>query len=82
MGSHPPWYRNRAATRLQDCPIRLLRRQRGARALRGMLEKLMLEIMYEAPGRDDIEGIRITRAAVEGKAKPRFRLKPKSAEAA
>lgn len=54
----------------------------GARALRGMLEKLMLEIMYEAPGRDDIEGIRITRAAVEGKAKPRFRLKPKSAEAA
>ena len=47
-----------------------------------MLEKLLLEIMYEAPGRDDIEGIRITRAAVEGKAKPRFRLKPKSAEAA
>jgi ATP-dependent Clp protease ATP-binding subunit ClpX len=54
----------------------------GARALRGMLEKLMLDIMYEAPGRDDIEGIKITRAAVEGKSKPRFRLKPKSAEAA
>ncbi len=54
----------------------------GARALRGMLEKLMLDIMYEAPSRDDIEGVKITRAAVEGKSKPRFRLKPKSAEAA
>ncbi len=54
----------------------------GARALRGMLEKLMLDVMYEAPGRDDIEGIKITRATVEGRSKPRFRLKPKSAEAA
>ncbi|MDA7535141.1 ATP-dependent Clp protease ATP-binding subunit ClpX [Verrucomicrobia bacterium] len=54
----------------------------GARALRGMLEKLMLDVMYEAPSRDDIEGVKITRAAVEGKSKPRFRLKPKSAEAA
>ena len=54
----------------------------GARALRGMLEKLMLDIMYEAPSRDDIEGVKITRAAVEGKSKHRFRLKPQSAEAA
>jgi ATP-dependent Clp protease ATP-binding subunit ClpX len=54
----------------------------GARALRGMLEKLMLDVMYEAPGRDDIESIKITRASVEGKSKPRFRLKSKSAAAA
>jgi len=54
----------------------------GARALRGMLEKLMLDVMYEAPGRDDIESIKITRASVDGKSKPRFRLKSKNAAAA
>ncbi|MDG1890342.1 MAG: ATP-dependent Clp protease ATP-binding subunit ClpX [Verrucomicrobiota bacterium] len=54
----------------------------GARALRGMLEKLMLDVMYEAPSREDIVSIRITRASVEGKSKPRFRLKSKDAAAA
>ena len=54
----------------------------GARALRGMLEKLMLDVMYEVPGRDDVEGVKITRAAAEGRAKPRLRLKSKDAAAA
>ncbi len=54
----------------------------GARALRGMLEKLMLDVMYEVPGRDDVESVKITRAAAEGRAKPRLRLKSKDAAAA
>ena len=54
----------------------------GARALRGMLEKLMLDVMYEVPGRDDEESVKITRAAAEGRARPRLRLKSKDAAAA
>ena len=54
----------------------------GARALRGMLEKLMLEVMYEVPGRDDVESVKVTRAAAEGRTKPRLRLKSKDAAAA
>ena len=54
----------------------------GARALRGMLETLMLDVMYEVPGRDDVESVKVTRAAAEGRAKPRLRLKSKDAAAA
>ena len=39
----------------------------GARALRSLLEKLMLHIMYELPDRDDVASVTINRAVVEGK---------------
>jgi ATP-dependent Clp protease ATP-binding subunit ClpX len=42
----------------------------GARALRSMLERIMLEIMYEVPSREDIAEVTITRAVVEGKKPP------------
>ncbi len=42
----------------------------GARALRSLLEKLMLELMYDIPSRDDIDKVTINRAVVEGKAEP------------
>ena len=42
----------------------------GARALRNILEKLMLEIMYELPQRDDITEVVIDQAVVEGRKKP------------
>jgi ATP-dependent Clp protease ATP-binding subunit ClpX len=41
------------------------RRKTGARALRGILEELMLEIMYELPSRKDIHRCTITREMVE-----------------
>ncbi len=47
----------------------------GARALRAMLERIMLDIMFEAPGRDDIAEITINRAVVEGKRTPLIRKK-------
>ena len=53
----------------------------GARALRGQLERLMRELMYEIPGSDDIEAVKITLPAVQGKAKPTVRRKPKQAAA-
>jgi ATP-dependent Clp protease ATP-binding subunit ClpX len=39
----------------------------GARALRAMLERIMLDVMYEAPSRDDIADVVVNRAVVEGK---------------
>ncbi len=42
----------------------------GARALRAILEKLMLEVMYELPARDDIVEVVIDQAVVEDRKKP------------
>jgi ATP-dependent Clp protease ATP-binding subunit ClpX len=47
----------------------------GARALRALLEKLMLDMMYEIPSRDDIAEVTINRAVVEGKREPLIRKK-------
>ena len=47
----------------------------GARALRSMIEKIMLDIMYEVPSREDVVEITINRAAVEGKKTPVLRKK-------
>ena len=44
-----------------------LRKGTGARALRSLLEKLMLHVMYELPDREDVAGVTINRAVVEGK---------------
>ena len=45
----------------------------GARALRSMLERIMLDIMYDVPSRDDIADVTINRAVVEGKKPPLIR---------
>src|ERR1700760_1871572 len=47
----------------------------GARALRSMLERIMLDIMYDVPSRDDIAEVTINRAVVEGKKLPLIRKK-------
>jgi ATP-dependent Clp protease ATP-binding subunit ClpX len=47
----------------------------GARALRSMLEKIMLDIMYEVPSREDIADVTVNRAVVEGKKLPLIRKK-------
>ena len=41
-----------------------LLRKTGARGLRAILEHLMLEIMYEAPGKKELRDIRITKEIV------------------
>jgi ATP-dependent protease Clp, ATPase subunit len=41
------------------------RRKTGARALRGILEELMLDVMYELPSRKDVTRCVITREMVE-----------------
>jgi ATP-dependent Clp protease ATP-binding subunit ClpX len=47
----------------------------GARALRSLLEKIMLEVMYEVPSRDDIIHVHITQQVVTGESKPLLRHK-------
>jgi ATP-dependent Clp protease ATP-binding subunit ClpX len=41
------------------------RRKTGARALRGIVEELMLDLMYDLPGREDVPKFTITQALVE-----------------
>jgi ATP-dependent Clp protease ATP-binding subunit ClpX len=53
----------------------------GARALRGLLEKLMLEVMYDIPGNDDILSVNITSAVVREEVKPFIRRKQDQAAA-
>lgn len=47
-----------------------IRLKTGARGLRSVLENLMLDCMYDAPGRGDVIGVRVTRQSVEGKDAP------------
>ena len=47
----------------------------GARALRSMIERIMLDVMFDCPNRDDISEVTINRAVVEGKKAPLLRRK-------
>ena len=47
----------------------------GARALRSLLERLMLDVMYDLPSREDIADVTINRAVVEGRKGPLIRKK-------
>ena len=51
----------------------------GARALRSIMEGLMLDIMYNIPQDDSIKEVTITRAVVEGKRKPNVKRKSSDA---
>ena len=47
----------------------------GARALRSLLEGMMLDLMYEIPSRDDVEEVLINRPVVEGQRTPIIKRK-------
>jgi len=66
---------------LSELACQAIKKGTGARALRGILERLMLDLMYEAPGADDIASVKITRAVVRDEAKPIIRRKEKQAAA-
>ena len=54
----------------------------GARALRSIMENIMLDLMFELPDIEDIEEVTINCAAVEGKSKPKVRKSRKRKSAA
>jgi ATP-dependent Clp protease ATP-binding subunit ClpX len=47
----------------------------GARALRSMLERIMLDVMYDIPSREDVSEVTVNRGVVEGKRQPVVRRK-------
>jgi len=58
---------------LQAFAEEAVRRGTGARALRSIFERVMLDIMYDIPDRDDISTVTINRGVVEGKREPTVR---------
>lgn len=52
-----------------------LQKGTGARALRSLIERLMLDVMYDIPGRTDVESVTINRTVVEGRRPPLIRRK-------
>ena len=44
----------------------------GARALRSIMERIMLDVMYELPQAENVKKVVINRAVVEGRAKPKL----------
>lgn len=60
---------------LKEIAKKAIERKTGARGLRGILEEIMLDIMYELPSRNDIEKCIITKESVLEHAKPKLVLK-------
>ncbi|MEM9002974.1 MAG: ATP-dependent protease ATP-binding subunit ClpX [Cyanobacteria bacterium P01_F01_bin.86] len=54
------------------------RRKTGARALRGIVEELMLDVMYELPSRKDVKRCMVTREMVEKRSTAELLMHPSS----
>ncbi|MEN8663015.1 MAG: ATP-dependent Clp protease ATP-binding subunit ClpX [Lentimonas sp.] len=53
----------------------------GARALRSIMERIMLDVMYELPQTENVEEVVINRSVVEGRGKPKMKhAEPKKAK--
>ncbi|MGD1086650.1 MAG: ATP-dependent Clp protease ATP-binding subunit ClpX [Verrucomicrobiota bacterium] len=66
---------------VHELAAQAIKKGTGARALRSLLEKLMLDLMFDSPTSDDIAGVKITRPVVLGETKPLLRRKPDQAAA-
>jgi ATP-dependent Clp protease ATP-binding subunit ClpX len=55
---------------LKEIARQAISRQTGARGLRSILESLLLDTMYDLPGRSDVERVTITDEVVRGGAQP------------
>ncbi|MCS6782724.1 MAG: ATP-dependent protease ATP-binding subunit ClpX [Gloeomargarita sp. SKYBB_i_bin120] len=64
---------------LQAIAREAYRRKTGARALRSIIEELMLDVMYELPSRQDVAHCRITREMVEKRSSAAVLLHPTAA---
>jgi len=59
-----------------------VRRGTGARALRSIFEKMMLDVMFDVPSRGDIEAVTINRPVVLGERQPLIRKRRVDQDAA
>jgi ATP-dependent Clp protease ATP-binding subunit ClpX len=67
---------------LQALAEEAVRRGTGARALRSLFEKMMLDVMFDIPSRDDVEMVTINRQVVTGERPPSIRKKRSDQSAA
>jgi ATP-dependent Clp protease ATP-binding subunit ClpX len=58
---------------LHELAVQAIKKGTGARALRSLLERLMLDVMYDVPSSDDIVHVHITQPVVAGQEKPVIR---------
>ena len=61
---------------LRAVAAKAIERKTGARGLRGVLEGIMLDIMYELPTMKDVQDCVITRGVIENGVKPLLTRKP------
>jgi ATP-dependent Clp protease ATP-binding subunit ClpX len=66
---------------IKEIAAQAMKKGTGARALRGILEKLMLEQMFEIPGTPQIQSVTVTSAVVRGEAAPMIRRRQEKAAA-
>ena len=60
---------------LHELAVQAIKKGTGARALRSLLERLMLDVMYDVPGSGDIVHVHITQPVAAGLTKPLNRRK-------
>jgi len=60
---------------LRELAAQALKKGTGARALRGLIERLMLDVMYDVPESGNIVHVKITRPVVRGESQPIVRRK-------
>ncbi len=58
---------------LRALAVRAVTKGTGARALRSMMERIMLDVMYDVPSRTDVAEVTVNRAVVEGRRPPVIR---------
>jgi len=61
---------------VRELAAQALKKGTGARALRGLIEHLMLDVMYDAPDNGDVAQVKITQSVVLGESQPIVRRKP------
>jgi len=61
---------------LRELAVLALKKGTGARALRGLIERLMLDVMYDTPDSTDVVHVKITQSVVLGETQPIVRRKP------
>ncbi len=75
---------NNAKLKVEESALRAMAKQAiergtGARALRGIFENLMLDVMYKVPSDKSIETVTITEDVVLGKAEPKIKRRKATA---
>jgi ATP-dependent Clp protease ATP-binding subunit ClpX len=62
---------------LRTLAAQAMKKGTGTRALRSLMEKLMLDLMYDLPGRDDVSHVTITAEMVRGEGEAKLRQREK-----